>query len=120
MLKRLEAEQNDAAILTFYKLYENLNLQYNYSPSQVWNCDETGSSQRETASHIVEDRKQRSNGGKISSKSLHIPMLVCVSAAGKHSPPLFILKNEETDICIWDDALPNSMKATSKNAFFDA
>ena len=42
----LEAEQNEKAILSFYEAYENLNREYNFTPSQVWNADETGSSQK--------------------------------------------------------------------------
>lgn len=109
---KMDAEQNEDAILSFYEAYDNLNLKYNFTPDQVWNADETGSSQKESACYIVGDRKQRTSQSKVGSNALHMTMLACINGTGKISPPLFILKGDEMD----GSVLANSLGAMVTNS----
>ena len=117
--EKIIAEQNEEVIRSFYKLFRKLMLQFKFTPSQVWNVDETGSSQKETASYIVGDRRQRSCSGEESLNALHMTMVACINGEGKFSPPLFILKGDEVERSALDAAFPKSMIATSLTAYIN-
>lgn len=118
-IAKTEAEENEDAILSFYEEYENLNIKYNFTPAQVWNADETGSSQRESAAYIVGDRKQRCIGSKVGKNALHMTMLACISAEGACSPPLFILKGDEMDSSVLLDSPLYSNVTNSESAYIN-
>ena len=119
LIDKIEAEKNVEGIMSFYTLFEKLNLEYNFTPAQVWNVDETGSSQKEKSSFIVGDRYQAVAEGQNSLSSLHMTMVACINAAGKFSSPLFILKGEEVDRLVLEEAFPRSMISTSKKAWIN-
>ena len=116
---KLKAEQNKEAILSFYKQYKILDRKYKFTPSQVWNADETGSSQKESAAYIVANRNQKTIGGRVSSNATHMTLLACISADGNYSPPLFICKGQKVEKNILDNALQNSMVATSSSGYIN-
>ena len=118
-INRLKAEQNRDAILSFYEAYESLNVTHNFSAFQVWNADETGSSQKETEAYIVANKHQKTIGGRISSNATHMTLLACINAAGNYSPPLFICKDVSVDQSVLDHALPNSMIMTSSSGYIN-
>jgi hypothetical protein len=117
--EKVNAEQNEEVIRSYFKLFRKLMLDFKFTPSQVWNVDETGSSQKETASYIVGDRRQRSVSGEESLNALHMTMVACINAEGKYSPPLFILKDDEVERSALDSAFPKSMIAISSTAYIN-
>jgi hypothetical protein len=117
--KRIEAEKDPENVLSFYNKFQKYNKKHNYAPHQVWNADETGSAQKERASHIVGNRTQRDLNGRTSSLSLHMTMLACINAAGKYFPPLFIMKGTKVDRFVFYEAMDGTMIATSNSAYIN-
>ena len=118
-IKKLEAEQNEGAILSFYEEFDNLDQKFNFIPSQVWNADETGSCQKESAAFIVANTKQKTIGSRISTNAKHMTLLACISADGTYSPPLFICKAKTVNRNILDNAIPESMIMTSSSGYIN-
>ena len=114
-----DAEQNEEGILSFYEQYENLNLKFNFTPSQVWNADETGSCQKENSSYIVANKNQKTIGSRVSSNATHMTLLACICANGSYSPPLFICKDKSLDQTVLDKAIPESMVMTSSSGYIN-
>lgn len=111
-----DAEQNEDGILSFYELLENLMLKHNFTPSQVWNADETGTSQKEGSSHVVGDKRDKVARAKVGSKAPHLTILACVSGSGEYSPPLFICQ-DKVDEEVLVNALPGSTAMTSPSGY---
>ena len=78
---------------TLYSNLENLYMTYNYPPSNIWNCDESGVEAGRSRGATVLARRERRFVHLIELNHMeHLSVLSYVNAVGGHMPNFYILK----------------------------
>lgn len=114
---QLTREEQIAAVESFFRAFDRLNLELKLTKIQVWNEDETGSTQREQPAYVAGHVTQKTIAARTSSNAKHITMAVCICADGSVAPPLFVCKGNSLDSAALDRAPKDSLIISSPSGF---
>lgn len=92
---------NKKQVEAFFEKLENLMEKYSFSPSRIFNCDETGVSVVHSNALKVLSLKGKKQVSKLTSgeRGKNITVMLCINAAGdQFIPPLFVFPRERMDV----------------------
>ena len=82
---------NKPQVEKFFEAYQGVLTKHHYSPTRVWNMDETGITNVHTPMNIVATKGARKVGKMTSGeKGKTVTVLCATNAAGAYIPPMFI------------------------------
>ncbi len=89
------------------------------SPSQIFNCDETGLPLEHTPSSVIAEKGQRHPRALTSGNKKQISVLACSNAAGYVLPPLVIFGRKALNLDLTTGEVPGTMYGLSDNGWMD-
>ncbi|XP_053382064.1 uncharacterized protein LOC123532137 [Mercenaria mercenaria] len=119
--KARSAMSNKKVMADFFTLLDTILLKYGVKdkPSQIFNCDETGFSGRETGRSKVIGPKRGHVFRRRVTTADHITAHLCVSADGRFLPTMIIYQGSLPHRK-YNDSIPDSWGfATSENGYMD-
>ena len=113
----------DATIINHYfdllqkALHDNEILD---SPSQIFNCDETGLPLEHTPSSVIGIEGQKHPRALTSGNKKQVTVLGCVNAAGYAIPPLVIFSRKSLNPLLTVNEVPGTMYGLSETGWMDS
>lgn len=101
---------NKPVVMQFFNLLGDLMDRYKFTPDRLYNCDETGISSVPKSKAKIIATKGRKQVGSITSaeRGETVTVEMCMNAAGRYMPPLFIFPRQRSNIEFMRNAPPGS------------
>lgn len=97
--RRAAVNRSNSVIWSFFRGYAKLFYSHLFQPHQIWNLDETGSTQSERPQNTVVDTSLGSATTVMSNKRApHYTYLPCINAGGEMYRPLVIFAGETINL----------------------
>ncbi len=113
----------DPVILNnYFDLLQHTLDEYNLfdSPSQIWNCDETGLPFDHKPPSVIVEKGQKHARTITTGNKKQITVLCCSSAVGSCIPPLIILRRKALNSGLVEGDVPGSMYGLSNRGWIDS
>jgi len=112
---------NPEAVKMFFDNLRIVMDKYNFSPSQIWNMDETGITTVQQPQTVIAAKGQKRLGAMTSGERGRTITVVCaVSAAGSFIPPMFIFPRQRMASGLSTDGPIGAIYHCSKNGWTTA
>ena len=113
---------NSVSVASFYENLRQVYEKHQYSPSQIWNADESGAQAgRNGGGTLVFARRgSRSVHTTVPDNREHITVLSCVNAAGAYIPNFYIFKGKRRQRNYIIRCEPKACMAMQPNAWMTA
>ena len=101
---------NKPSVHKFFELYKEIIQLYQFLPSRIFNCDETGMSTVHKPSRIL-GRKGKHQIGALTSaeRGRNVTVVCCMSATGQFLPPAFLFPRKRMKAELMDAAPAESL-----------
>lgn len=111
---------NKPQVDLFYSNLQNLLDQYNFRPSNIYNCDETGVTCVQKHLKVLAPKSAR-QVGKITSaeRGKNVTILFCMSATGVYTPPFFVFPRKRMNERLMFNAPPDSIGVAQPNGWMN-
>lgn len=111
---------NRGQVNIFFDVYKDILTAHDYSPTRVWNMDETGITNVQTPSKIVASKGARDVGRMTSGERGKLVTVLCAkSAAGSYIPPMFIFPRKRMAEGLMANAPAGSIGVCTDNGWTD-
>ena len=112
---------NREKVKQFFTLYGDLLSDHGYTPSRIWNMDETGVSTVQKPGKIVATKGARLVGKVTSGERGQTVTAICgMNAAGMYIPPMFIFPRKRMVDSLMNGSPPQSVGYCSANGWTDS
>lgn len=112
---------NPETVKVFFDNLGTVMDKYNFSPSEIWNMDETGITTVQQPQTVIAAKGQKRLGAVTSGERGRTVTVVCaVSAAGNFVPPMFIFPRQRMAAGLSTDGPIGAIYHCSKNGWTNA
>ncbi|XP_066600972.1 uncharacterized protein [Prorops nasuta] len=112
---------NKPQVDRFFENLKNLYDKFNFGPSNIFNCDETGVSTVHKQMKVMTLKVNRQVGKLTSAeRGKNVTVLFCMSAAGYFIPPYFIFPRQRVNERLMINAPSNSIAMAQPNGWMNA
>lgn len=109
---------NKVEVDLFFKNLENVMTKHNFSPSQIYNMDETGVTTVQETEKIIAPKGQKRVGTVTSwERGKNVTVICAMSASGSFIPPLFIFPRQRHSPQLEKDGPPGATYTCSHNGW---
>ena len=105
---------NPVTTKRFFELLRSLLAEYNFSPNEIYNVDETGARTTHKPAKIIDLKKKKQVNGITSEERGELVSIVCgANALGNVIPPMFIYPRKRLSNFFLRCGPPNAIAAVS-------
>lgn len=112
---------NRPQVERFFNNLKDICEKYNFGPSDIYNCDETGVSTVQKQAKVMTLKSNRQVGKLTSAeRGKNVTVMFCTSAAGYFIPPLFIFPRQRVNERLMIGAPSESIALAQPNGWINA
>lgn len=112
---------NRPQVERFFNNLKDICEKYNFGPSDIYNCDETGVSTVQKQAKVMTLKSNRQVGKLTSAeRGKNVTVMFCMSAAGYFIPPLFIFPRQRVNERLMIGAPSESIALAQPNGWINA